>query len=318
MIWRQYIKMLKSVQKFLSIKQIRIWVRRGFISLIKWSVRTILRFLGYLWRTPSAAVVFGVSAIVPVVGVWIFCVALPVVSLKDGFLHSFIKTQTTVVNSEKNNSSVSLLPKNWPPQAMGEKLEELYLRSQLQLARSDSITLALDLRSSAMQLVIKGVCVRTCSLVEVNTSKDFIFLYKNGLLIDWLGSPFVLKKEWASMPKVPIKVKMAPADTNAAASQVTEPHPELPVAGYLTLDFDRNLQIIIEQAQPPTFGDFFKRQNYYFLRSLATIGEQLWALIHFKIPQHKLQIRLTLKKEDIKALYRAIPKNAGMAILWGE
>lgn len=194
------------------------------------------------------------------------------------------------------------------------KIEEMFLQSQLQLAKNDSVTLSIDLVDSAATLHIRGVPVRKCKIHNFNVSRAYKPLLGQSLLIQWLSSPFTAQKYWGTLPKSPIKIKKAPKDTTEA-NKLNDDFTTVEKGDvYYTIAFDRSLVIKIEQAQSPSFFGILRKGHYEWTLKMHSLAGVLNSLVHFRFPKHPLWIRLVLSKEDAKAIFRAIPKNTALAL----
>ena len=192
------------------------------------------------------------------------------------------------------------------------EIEQAFLQSRLKLAQTDSIFLVVDLVDSTVSLEIKGVELRRCKILRSRLKAEGEYMGKIGILSDWLSAPFVLQQEHATIPKEPIRVKEAPKNADEANLMPPEEVPVEEGVVNFWLYFDRNLSLSVKEIQPPSFGDRFRkvfnkvRERFQF--ELTDLG--LW----LKTPQSQVRISLELSREDAKAVYRALPDQAGLAL----
>ena len=135
-----------------------------------------------------------------------------------------------------------------------------------------------------------------------------------GRLPLWLVNGFTLQKELATLPKAPIRIKEAPKDT-IEANEISGEELEIETRDvHFTWHFDRQLTVLVEQVQTPTFVGRLRKTWYNLRRGFSSAGGTLLSLAQMKLPRHRLWIELELPRDDAKAIYRALPENAGLAL----
>lgn len=215
-------------------------------------------------------------------------------------------TAATAGNAAKASTAMQqlLLKKN------ALEFEQAYLLSRLDMATSDSIGLGVDLTDSVATLEIRGVPVRRCKITR--------FTVPGGLqrreAVYWLSTPFELREAAASLPKAPIRVRKAPSDTIEAKEKA---EPDIPIEKrdvYFILHFDKNLSLAVAQTQPTSAIGWLHRVGYLLERGWLPVAEDLSALAHLKRPTARVHMRLEMSREDAKAIYRALPTHANLAL----
>ena len=194
------------------------------------------------------------------------------------------------------------------------EIEQAFLQARLKLAQTNAVYLVIDLVDNAVSLEIKGVEVRRCKILRFNISSEDEYMRQIGILSDWLSTPFVLQQDRATIPKEPIRVKEAPKDAAEADLQVDENISIENSVVKFSLYFDRNFLISVKEAQPPSFGNRFRNLFYKAGERFQSETVNLGFLLRLKKPQSRVQISLELSREDAKAVYRALPNNAGLAL----
>jgi hypothetical protein len=189
-----------------------------------------------------------------------------------------------------------------------------FWQARLQLAKSDSIGLVLNLKDSVASLEIKGVPIRVCRIQRYRVGSALRRLRGQGRLQSWLAAPFTLQGGLATLPKAPVRVVEAPADTIEAQKRpASEVHIEKRDVHY-TLEFDRDLMIAIEQAQASSFRGWWEKLWYESRRLLASASEAAESFAHGELPKHRMVIEMELAQEDARAIYRALPRRAEMVL----
>jgi hypothetical protein len=258
----------------------------------------------------KARVVFLFAFILPVLIIYVTIVLLP--GLSNPFKDSSAAAAAGTKEQTAQPQTIEQLNKTQTLIAL--EIDEAFYNAQLQLAKNDSVGVLLDLRDSLAVLQIKGVPVRNCKIQRFKVGYALNFLKAHGGLREWLSSPFSVQREFATLPKAPIRVMIAPADTNEASATNSQ---EIPVEKndvHYTLEFDRNLTVTVEQAQMPSFKGWVKKVLYDMHRSLTATREMLYSLTNHEMPHNRVWIDLELSREDAKAIYRALPHKAGMVL----
>jgi hypothetical protein len=188
------------------------------------------------------------------------------------------------------------------------KLELAYLQNRLRMSSSDSVCLSLDLRDSLLFLEIKGVQVRACSLkaLEINGSVPN--------WVEWIRDPFVLRETQSTIRKKPIRVVIAPADTIEAMERRDDDIPVEKGLVYYALVFDRGLSLTVAESSPEGVTNWTRKLYHESLRGLRVLWQQFSNKL---LGRHEpaLHVYIELSGADAKAVYRAIPVHAQLALL---
>ncbi len=192
------------------------------------------------------------------------------------------------------------------------KVAEAFLKNRLEMAAQDEITLAVDLADSVLFLEIQGVTVRQVPVARYRLSRALERARRQHRLTQWLAQPFTLERTDATVPRAPVRVVTAPRDTTEAQAR---PPQEIPVETsptHFALHFDRGLSIRVDQPASPT--GFFKKALFSLKERTRTAGRSAGRLARGQAPEHALWIWLELAPEDAKAIYRALPDDARLAL----
>jgi hypothetical protein len=312
-----FTKIYKWAQKFLSIEAIgrRRRLLQEQLGKFRGAVaQRISLFLDFMQQNHRARILFLILSFVPPFLIFLLAVLLPVVI--NPFDESTRDDLTNVAEfaTDSTMAEISQGRRELSQKILALEIEEEYWRARLQLAKSDSIGLAVDLTDSVVSLEVKGVPMRVCKIYRYKMSGATRRLRAQGRLREWISQPFILQKELATLPKAPIRIKAAPEDTIEAQKSEDDEIPLERRDVHFTLHFDRNLTIAVAQVQTPSFGGWLRKIFYGLRRNFSAAGEALWALIRLKLPQHRIEIELELSREDAKAIYRALPPKAGLAL----
>lgn len=273
-------------------------------------------------QRPLVAVLFFFLLLAPALLVATYLVILPVANNPFEAEAEITPEEVEEQSAEAADAAVVLdSAQTQELQSLSERLLDLDIRrayslSRWELSKGDSISLSLNLRDSLASLEMKGTPIRQCRILRFEVSRALKRLQAKGRLHEWSATPFKLQSDLATLPKAPVRVVTAPKDTLEAQARAQEEIPLEKNAVHFTLDFDRNLTLAIVQAQDLTFEGRLKKWSYEWKRSWAAAKEAVQALTRSELPEHRMLIELELSQEDAKAIYRALPRQAGLALLF--
>ncbi|MCB9069629.1 MAG: hypothetical protein H6629_17735 [Calditrichae bacterium] len=184
----------------------------------------------------------------------------------------------------------------------------------MKLSGNDSISLCIDLQNNRLWLEVLGVKLRESEIKEAEIDNNFPYISQNSAFMQWLANPFILQQSCSTTEKTPVIIKKAPKDTIEANLNDTQPVAPEKDDVFYQLEFSGNLYIRISQSQPASFYGNIEHclftLSQVFSESLRTVG----AVLRLEIPMHPLKIHLVLDREEARAIYRALPDNAALAI----
>lgn len=294
----------------------------SFARLVQRLLAPFKSFYHGLRQRPLAAVIFFFILLAPALAVFTAFVVLPVAN------NPFeAEAASTAEEIEETGSAVAEAPatldsaRTMELEGFSKRLLDLdirraYLLSRWELSKGDSISLTLNLRDSVASLEMKGTPIRQCRILRFDVSRALERLQAKGRLHEWSATPFKLQSDLATLPKAPVRVVTAPKDTLEAQARAKEEIPIEKHEVHFTLEFDRNLTLAIVQAQDLTFDGKMRKLSYELKRSWAELKTAVRALQRGELPQHRMLIELELTQEDAKAIYRALPRQAGLALLF--
>jgi hypothetical protein len=187
-----------------------------------------------------------------------------------------------------------------------------FLSSQVKMADFDSIGLLINIRDSVIQLLIKGLPIRTVRIDEYDVS-PFFQRANQEAVYSLLSTPLNITGMQATFRKDPIKVKIAPKDTSEATIDVRPDTTDFE-AVFFTLETDRNIRFYFEQQEDTVGAD--RRARFFFdlkdrsRRAKATMA----AVVRFRTPPYVPYITIWIPKAEAKIIYRAIP-HEGLIVL---
>jgi hypothetical protein len=193
------------------------------------------------------------------------------------------------------------------------KMTEIVLRSRYNLSSQDSIYMVLDLINKVATLEMKGIPLHDSPIQDVWISNS-IKMFHTEALLRWISQPFVLKNANSTIERVQFLVKIAPKDTIEANKAEATPAPRKTEDVFIVLNFERNLQLVIQQTETSLGEDKVRidsLKRYLFKKDTEN---SLKALTTLKREAITPKIFITIPKADAITLYRALPQKLKMVI----
>ncbi len=190
--------------------------------------------------------------------------------------------------------------------------KKAFLSSQVRLAEIDSIGMIINMRDSLIQLMIKGLPIRSIKIADYDIS-PFFQRANQEAIYKMLSSPLKITEMQATFKKDPVKVKIAPKDTTEA---VVDANPDTTdyEAVFFTLNTDQNIRFFFEQQEDTVGAD--RRARFFFdLKDRSKNAKAtMKAVVTSKTPPYVPSIKILLPKAEAKIVYRAIPRE-GLIVL---
>lgn len=190
--------------------------------------------------------------------------------------------------------------------------QKAFLNSQVMMAESDSIGLLVNVRDSIIQLLIKGLPVRTVAINEYDVS-PFFHRANQEAIYSMLSTPLTITGMQATFMKDPVSVKIAPKDTSEVVIG-EKPDTTDFEAVFFTLETDRNIRFFFEQQEDTIGAD--RRARFFFDLKDRTrnASSTMRAMVTLQTPPYVPYIKIWIPKAEAKIIYRAIPRE-GMIVL---
>jgi hypothetical protein len=187
-----------------------------------------------------------------------------------------------------------------------------FLQSRVTMAETDSIYLTINLADSMVNLEISGVCVHKTKIKKLNTSK--MLRDDNSYTISsFLSKPFNISKNYSSILKVPLMIKMAPKDTSEYVPDIFPDTADYEPVNYI-LEIDNGTRIIVYQDEKLNPGDNMHLSWFDLQYRFRNTLESLKSSLTFKVPEYHPFIKLRLPRSDAKIIYRALPEHGQIAV----
>lgn len=181
-----------------------------------------------------------------------------------------------------------------------------WLETRLQIARTDSISLSVDLLDSILQIELKGVVLKKSKMIDFKADR-FLYQLNPAAYHHLLGKQAKADTVVSSIPKEPLTIKQAPKDTaDVQAGAVATDTSKIEVVHWV-IKLDNQVVLKIEGVDPDSKSDWWEGQKFWMFQNLKQTGQDLGRTIVFKTPEYFPGIRIVIPEADAKALYRALP-----------
>lgn len=191
--------------------------------------------------------------------------------------------------------------------------EIAFKKSLMEASKSDSIYMVIDLGDSSLQLHIKGVPIHYTKMSQVAIDSwltemptaYFNYLYAN---------PMTITLERSTIVKEPVVVREAPKNPEEAAVNAYQPDTLIQNPAFVEFELSQNLLLILEQYPDVYEIDTKARKQFSRDRMSRNLSNKLSSVTHLKIPHYQPQIKMSLPVKDLRAIYRALPKNVSIIL----
>ena len=194
------------------------------------------------------------------------------------------------------------------------KTEEEFWKNRIRMARDTSVDMIIDLVDSVLVLEMKGVPMKESKIDEYRLS-NLLFRIINSDSLPWfVNRIFVLKDDWATIPKEPIVIKEAPKSPREV--DIDTPI-EIPVDTgkvQIIFHFNENLSIQIDPEQKINDDRWIIKNKYdTWIPSPASKKEK--RMLRESIsPLQKYWIKLQVDNNDARVIYRALLQGAEIVV----
>ncbi len=238
---------------------------------------------------------------------WIIFIILAVIALQYSVLSvSAVRHRMRLVNNEIDAQLLTDDKRSKDTAWLRLYKEKDWLETRFQIARTDSISMSVNLSDSTLQIELKGVVLKKTKILDFKADR-FLYQLNPGAYHHLLGKQAKASAVVASIPKEPLIVKKAPKDTiEAEASATTIDSTKIEVVHWI-LKLDNQILLKIEGVDPAAKSDRWKSQKFWMSQNLSRTWNDLKQTMVFKKPDYFPEIRLVIPEADARAFYRALP-----------
>jgi len=230
---------------------------------------------------------------------WVFLFVLFAANLTFAILQSGKYSKEIQANSDSTKTRAD----NWAnSEIRALEKEQLWLEQELELAKSDSFSLGINLKDSVVQVQLKGTVLFQAKIVEQKPARYFSKINKQ-TYFNVFGSPARINSSVANIPKrALIKVVAPPIGTEKETIKADSPKTE---AINWVFTSGNRLQIVINGVLPgPDSTLNIQKSKDVFAYRLKHAFDNPFAKKYSPV------LYLWLNDTDAKAIYRALPEKA--------
>ena len=221
----------------------------------------------------------------------LFCFILFFAGLGKHIAYAFFRAPDDFVFNESKFNQL---------QIQNLQLKEQYWINRIEMAEDDSIGLTINLQDSVVTLDLKGIELRTCPVYAYRLSSSLLNLKQHGKFKSLCASRLTLEQQQATIPKAPVIVR-----------EIEAGKPVLEDLSFLNRTFD-STDVVIDLTFDKALHVRFQEPYLY------------WPEFHSAVlPVKKLYlefftywIEIQLAPHDLRAIYRALPKEAWLVLCW--
>lgn len=187
--------------------------------------------------------------------------------------------------------------------------EKTWLETRFQIAKTDSISLSVNLKDSVLQLELKGVVLKTSPLIDFKADQFFHQL-SPAAYHHFFGVQASGESALSSIPKEPLIVKKAPKDTTEFNAQSHIEKDTLKTeAVHWMLKLDNGIVLKIEGTDELADNEWMAGKKFWWEQDFDQMKTDMRKTLFFKTPDYQPAISMVISEADAKAIYRALPQH---------
>jgi hypothetical protein len=190
--------------------------------------------------------------------------------------------------------------------------EKSFLQSRVTMAESDSIYLTINLPDSIINLEINGVVVHKADIRKIKISA-MLRVQNNYIILSMLSVPLTINRNFTSIKKEPLMIKMAPKDTSEFVPDIIPDTTDYEPVNFI-MEMENGTRLCIYQEEKLRPGDgmkLFLFDLWYRMRRAAGTFAKVFT---FRVPDYQPYIKLRIPRTDAKIIYRALPERGQVAV----
>ena len=190
--------------------------------------------------------------------------------------------------------------------------QKAFYQAQLAMAHTDSVTMAVNLPDSTVNLEINGVIVYTVKINKVRISSIFSKADEYAVLT-LLSKPFVVTKDYSTIEKEPVVHKVAPKDSSEYKPETLPDTSRIEYVNFIFLT-DKDIKLYVYQETSGKFMTAFRQFLFDLADRLRTSAYTVKCMVLFRKPDYQPYIKLRIPDREVKIIYRALPEHAQFAV----
>jgi hypothetical protein len=187
-----------------------------------------------------------------------------------------------------------------------------FYTARITMAETDSLCLALNLADSLATLEIDGVAVHRAKIIRMKISKFFIKADEYAIT-SILSAPLTVIKDYATIKKEPLMIKMAPKDTSEYKPDIIPDTTNSAAVNYI-LEMQNGIRLYVYQQEEVRSKGGFNRFLFDLNDRFRNIWDTLKSIMVLKVPEYHPYVKIRMSKADAKIIYRALPRHGQISI----
>lgn len=190
--------------------------------------------------------------------------------------------------------------------------EKSWFQTKSGMAKTDSIYLTINLADSTANLEISGVVVHSARISSYKLS-SILNKGEKYPVYSLLSRPLTISESIATIRKEPLMIKIAPKDTSEYEPDII---PDTSIVEHVNfiLHVSDSIRIHVYQEEydkPAKKGSTFR---FDLNDRLLLTWQALKSAATLKVPEYHPYVKITIPREDVKIIYRALPRKGQVAL----
>jgi hypothetical protein len=190
--------------------------------------------------------------------------------------------------------------------------DKAFLQSRVAMAETDSIYLTINLADSSANIEISGVVVYTSRMHHINASR-MLRKGDQNVILSMLSSPLSIARDYSTIKKEPVMIKMAPKDTSEYKPDIM-PDTSLTEPVSFILEMTNGTRIYVYQEEMEKFRDRMSCFLFDLNDRIRNTWNAIKSIMVLKVPEYYPFIKIRIARADAKIIYRALPRKGQVGI----
>ena len=190
--------------------------------------------------------------------------------------------------------------------------EKSFLQSRVAMAATDSVYLSINLSDSTINLEISGVTVHKAQMSRIRAS-NILRGGNNYIVLSMLSDPLIIKKNFSSIEKEPLMIKMAPRDTSEYVPDIIPDTADHETVNFI-MEMENGIRLHVYQEDKLKLGDGLCRILFDIYHRFRYTAKTFLRVITFRLPDYQPYIKIRIPRSDAKIIYRALPEKGQIAV----
>ena len=189
--------------------------------------------------------------------------------------------------------------------------EKAFLQARVTMAESDSIYLTISLPDSSINLEINGVTVHKALISKANICR--MLKADDYTIFSVLAVPFTVDRNFATIKKEPLMIKMAPRDTSEFEPDIMPDTADYEPVNFI-MEMTNGTKLCIYQEERLRPGDGLHLFVFDLWHRIRYAAKGFVRVMTFRVPDYQPYIKLRIPRSDAKIIYRALPEKGQIAV----